>query len=465
MKSKHILYSLLTFLLISISYSCNSNDSYTYGPTDSYSNAQIYTFSLSGNPISKEDTIKYPAIEKTFFHIDQKTEKIYNTDSLPYKINIKNLLPKFSFAGSETPSKTEIIYRSLPDSVAVLADGDSIDFSRNDVSIRVTAQNGASRKEYTIDLAIHQIDPDSIVWKQLPLSGTVAGDRRGKVLLKDNKFYRYFLSGGTITLQTANKNNINPLVWTTETLSGLNNNIRLDDIIISDGRFYAIDNAGKAYGSANGLTWATTGSSTPYVHRIIGILPGADISNDSILVVTRNGSDYYFEKTPDLKVFKQKTIINNITVFDKDKFMGLLNSDYSTLTYYDRSNLNSNLLSIIGTRTPNSGARNGWLFTFGANGLSVIKSGGEISTFDNEKDFSSFIYNKKFFALSDNAIYTSADWGRTWGTAPTGYSLVDGIKTSQYQSIIVDDEDFIWIFGEMNSQYALWRGRLNELIK
>lgn len=461
MKSKHILYSLLTFLLISISYSCNSNDSYTYGPTDSYSNAQIYKFSVSRALTTKNDTI----LSKTFFHIDQKSERIYNTDSLPYKMSIKNLLPKLSFASSETPSKTEVIYRNLPDSVVTLADGDSIDFSRNDVSLRITAQNGTSRKEYIVDMAVHQINPDSIVWKQIPLSGTIAGDRRGKVLLKENKFYRYFLSGGTITLQTASRNNINPLSWTTETLSGLNNNIRLDDIIISGGSFYAIDDAGKAYSSANGLTWASTGSSTPYVYRIIGILPGADITNDSILVVTRNGSDYYFEKTPDLKVFKQKTIINNLTVFDKDKFMGLLSSDYSSFTYYDRSNLNSNLLSVIGTKTPGSAKRNGWLFTFGTNGLNIIKSGGEISAFDNDKDFNGFIYNKEFFALSNNAIYTSVNWGNTWKKAPIGYSLVDEMKTSQYQSIIVDDEDFIWIFGEMNSQYVLWRGRLNKLIK
>jgi hypothetical protein len=464
MKLKHILYTLLTFLFISFLYSCNSNDTYSYGPIDYSADAQIYSFSLKGNPVNKTDTANYTVLKSTFFHIDPKTNQIYNTDSLPYRIRINYLTPSLSYSKDGTPSKAEVVYRNLPDSVVELADGDSIDFSRNDVSIRVTAENGTSSREYKVNLAIHQINPDSIAWKQTSLSGIISGNGKEKVLLKDSYFYRYFLSGGSLTLQTAEKTNANSLTWVNKTITGLNNSIRLNDITILDDTFYAIDSAGKAYSSSDGVDWDES-ASTIFVYRVIGILPEINAENDSLVVVTKEGSEYYLEKTKDFETFKRKTIINNTTVFDKDNFLKLLNTDYSSMTYYNRDNVNSNLLSIIGPRTSYLEARNGWILISNQNGLSIVKSGNEISSIDKSADFSAFIYDKKFFALSKDAVYTSVDWGKQWVKGTEGYSLANGMKTNPEQSIIVDENDFIWIFGRMNSQYVVWRGRLNSLIK
>lgn len=467
MKLKHISYILSVFLLIFFIYSCNDNDTYSYGSVDASADAQIYRFALKGTPRTKDDTLKYPAIAKTFFHIDQKTERIYNTDSLPYKINIGKLMATLAYSTDAAPSKTEIRYASLPDSIMELTEEDSIDFSRNDVLIKVTAQNGTTIKEYTVDLIIHQIDPDSVVWKQITSSNSPLGDanKKEKVVLKNNTFYRYFLTGGNLTLQTADVTSTTAITWSNQTITGLNNNIRLDDITVLNGNFYAVDNSGKAYSSSNGTNWDES-VSIPYVHRIIGILPEAKAENDSLLVVTKEGSDYYLEKTNDLKILKRKTIINNTTVFDKDNFMTLLdNFDYSSITHYNRDNQNSNILSLIGPRSPNKSLRNSWLFISDKKGLSVIKSGNEISTFKKEVDFNGFTYDDKFFAMSKDSIYVSNDWGKRWSKAPVGYSLAEEMKTSEDQSVIVDDKDFIWIFGKTGTQYAVWRGRLNRLIK
>lgn len=467
MKLKHISYILSVFLLIFFIYSCNDNDTYSYGSVDASADAQIYRFALKGTPRTKDDTLKYPAIQKTFFHINQKEGKIYNTDSLPYKINIGRLMATLTYSADAAPSKTEIRYASLPDSIMELTEEDSIDFSRNDVLIKVTAQNGTTVKEYTVDLIIHQIDPDSVVWKQITSLGSAVGDanKREKVVLRNNTFYRYFLTGGILYLQTASVLSGSPMPWYTSPIVGLNNNIRLDDITVMNGNFYAVDNSGKAYSSSSGDIWNES-VSIPYVHRIIGILPGAKAENDSLLVVTKEGSDYYLEKTNDLKTLKRKTIINNTTVFDKDKFMALLdNFDYSSLTHYNRDNLNSNILSLIGPRSSNISLRDSWLFISDKTGLSVIKSGNEISTFKKDVDFTGFTYDNKFFAMSKDSIYVSNDWGKQWSKAPVGYSLPDGMKTSEIQSVIVDDKDFIWVFGKMGTQYAVWRGRLNRLIK
>lgn len=467
MKLKHILYILSSVLFFSlILFSCNDSD-YSYGSVDYSADAQIYKFSLKGIPVTPDDTIKYPSIAKAFFHINQQESRIYNTDSLPYKINIKKLAPTITYSSAASPSKVEVIYRSLTDSTVTLKGdtSDSIDFSRNDVTIKVTAQNGTKVREYIVDLAIHKIDPDSMVWKKITYTSLSLSNGGEKVVLKDNTFYRYYLSGGTIALQTANRNNTNPLNWTTETVTGLSNNIRFDDITILNGKFCAIDRAGKAYSSEDGTNWDES-TSAPYVHRVIGILPELMVENDSLLVVTQVGSDYYFEKTNDLKAFKRKTIINSNTIFDYDKFVELLNiTDYSSLTYYNRNNSNSNLLSIIGPRSVTQKARNGWIFLSDKNGLSIAKSGTEISTLNNDASFSALVYDSKFLALNKDSVYISNDWGKRWAKAADGYNLADGMKTDKDQTIIVDDKDFIWIFGKMDTQYAIWRGRLNKLIK
>jgi len=465
MKLKHILYILSAVLLSFISYSCNDSTTNTYGSIDASADAQIYKFSLKGMPLTKDDTIKYPAIASTFFHINQQARTIYNTDSLPYKINIKKLAATIQYSSSANPSKVDVIYRNLTDSsITLTGENDSIDFSRNDVMIKVTAQDGATIKEYTVNLAIHKINPDSIVWKKITLANPTLSNGGEKVVLKENTFYRYYLAGSTLALQTANKNAIDPMSWNTQSITGLSNSIKFDDIIILNDNFYAIDNEGKAYSSENGIVWDES-TAAPHIHRIIGILPEATAENDSLLVVTKEGTEFYFEKTKDLKTFKRKTIINNSTIFDKDKFIGLLNSNYSSLTYYNRSNSNSNLLSLIGPRTANNNARNGWIFLSDRNGLSIAKSGTDISTLKNDASFSNFVYDDKFFALNKDSIYISNDWGKRWSKAPDAYSLPKGIVINDSQSTLVDDKDFIWIFGKMGTEYAVWRGRLNKLIK
>ena len=81
---------------------------------------------------------------------------------------------------------------------------------------------------------------------------------------------------------------------------------------------------------------------------------------------------------------------------------------------------------------------------------------------------SSFFYDNKLYVLAGNQFYISATWGDTWYKAPDGQMLDPDIEDRSGQSVIVDAENNIWIFGGIseNGTYLndVWKGRLNRLI-
>ena len=158
MKLKKFSYLLffVTFLLIALS-SCNDNTTTTTegGSAD----AQIYSFALSAIPVSSIDSVNYPIMAKTKFSIDQSKNLIYNIDSLPYKTKLKKFATTLTYS-SYGIAKLQLVY---PDSIAEWNGTDSINYTLNP-KIKVYAANGLDSREYTIDIRIHKIDPDTILW-------------------------------------------------------------------------------------------------------------------------------------------------------------------------------------------------------------------------------------------------------------------------------------------------------------
>ena len=66
-----------------------------------------------------------------------------------------------------------------------------------------------------------------------------------------------------------------------------------------------------------------------------------------------------------------------------------------------------------------------------------------------------------------NVFYTSPNYGVFWEKAGNKQSLPSSFTTRVNQSVSVDDDNFIWIFGgESANQTQLvdvWKGRINKL--
>lgn len=469
MKLIRIIYFLTSLFFIFFSYSCNDHTD-NYVSLNPSADSQIYGFSLKAIPISKADTANYAVLGKTQFVIDQIRQVIYNPDSLPFNTHLKKFAATVTFSDA-TPSKLEIIYEvNNNDSVVNWNGTDSIDFSKNNVSLKVTPSNGltASSSTYRIQLRVHRINPDMLVWKHVTSLSNAQPDNGEKIILQDGVFYRFYLSDGNVNLQTAKKGDITPL-WDNTLTTNLPNNTSIKNIVFFGNNFYAITQTGLSYFSADGKSWLSINNNTN-IQQIIGVIPEVSTAgkNGSLLLVLNDGADYFLACSKDLNSFDKKTKIESSALYDYETFLELIKTDFFSWTRYDNVNPNSNYLSFIAVDGRNKKLWS-WLFASIGSDIIVTKNCEKYDPFNNKADLTSsfiFRYDDKYNALNNDSLYLSKDGAKSWSKSPKGLSLDSGIKTKYVRSVIVDEDNFIWVFTRNDpSTYGVWKGRLNRLIK
>ncbi|NDV94674.1 hypothetical protein D0T84_07040 [Dysgonomonas sp. 521] len=457
MKLKQI--SQLLFAIFSIVTLGSCNDDSTTTTVGASADAQIYAFKLSATAVNAIDSVNYPIMAKTKFSIDQFRTLIYNPDSLPYKTKLKKFAASITYSSSGT-YKLQLVY---PDSIADWNGTDSIDFSTNP-KIRVTAANGINTREYTINIRVHKVDPDTLIWNNIGSQPTTVGKQ--KTLLKDATFHTFSIDAdGKLYLYKAAKSNT--LTWAKQAVAtGLTaSSIDLGSITLFDNTFYAISNTKQAYSSTDGISWAALNDN---VHAIFGILPAANASDDSLLVATKVDGKYYFATTVDMK---DLNVVENISSDPlSNEIVGdFPASGFSSVTIYNRTNVNANMLTITGGNDFNGNSTNlTWSLRAGENKLEVISNQNN-KLFSANMGISTFLYDGYLFALTKNVLYKTTSAGAKWVVAPSKEALDSNVPKAYGQSIIVDEENYIWIFGGMSSSGSIpvrqiWRGRLNHLI-
>lgn len=452
MKLKQITKLLFAILIVYGLSSCNS-DSTDYTATSASSDAQIYSFKISAKPYTKEDTINYPIMANTRFSIDQFKASIYNTDSLPYKTTLRNVYASVGF-GSSSPSKLQVIY---PDSIVDWNGTDSLDFSTVP-KIKVTAADGSASIEYSIDVRIHKVDPDTLTWSEIKTLEQASSIKKQKTLLIDNKtFYTFSIdTDNKLYLHSADKATAyKPRV----AISGLDaNKIRLESITYFNNQFYAVDTDNKAYSAdKNGLVW---NKNQDNIVNIVGILPATNSANDILLVIAKSADDLYLARTSDMNnlVYEKNPINENFPTVD-----------FTSATNYDRTNINSSILAVTGGKDQNNTISNlTWSVQLDDNNAIRVISNQRHSVFAGTKGIVTFLYDSYLYALVNNQFYKSASYGSKWTTAPNKEVLDSKIPKASQQSVIVDEDNYIWIFGGIKdtggaSVQSVWRGRLNKL--
>jgi len=475
MNLKHITCFLLSVLL---AYSCfDDNDSnYTIDP--SY-DAQLYSFTLVGvhdktiqdSTLRAQDSLRFVALKNTTFAIDQINNQIYNPDSLPYGTNPGTLKATVSY--NSTYGIGFIKIRTMvKKSNGVMADtiyywntNDSISFAYKPMIFTVAARDTLYQKAYNIDLRIHQIDPDTILWEQqtdLPRYTS-----KQKVLMHDNKFYYYVIDAGAAYLYTADVYGT-PFAWESRAISGLPSNISQADMTLFKGNFLAVTDDGDSYISTDGMSWRQQNNST-VLNSIFGILPGSSASEDMLLVSYQEGGNYRFGTTTDLSEINP---VNNIsgyvgTIIGNDFPV----TGFTSVAGTDRG-FNGRQLVIIGGSNKNSEELNStWLVRKSASGLEVTSA--TYNDYFKGNGLSSFSYDDKLYTFASDKFYISATWGIRWEEASNKQCLHPDFEASKGQSILIDDENYIWIFGGIHADSQntpvplnnVWRGRLNKLIK
>lgn len=458
MKLKHIsIFFLVGIILTGAFASCNSSDSESVSSSLS-ADAQIYTFSAKSTPRTPADTINYPFLAKSRFAIDQANHVIYNLDSLPYLFDTKKIAATINFS-SATPSATQVVYPE--DSIVDWTSAtDSIDFMLYpdakkvpQVKFKVTAANGSTSITYTIKLLIHQVDPDSIIWKKeadLPQAG------QNKSLFVNGTLYAFVNNGGTISLSKSSNQNIS---WTSTSVTGLPNSA-FSTINYHKGNFYAT-NGTNAYKSANGSVW-TTVSANP--GKIVGLLPKAETGRDSVfLLVRRAGADIYLDLASD---FSTNIVSKKENDFPVEGF---------SVVYHEKSR---SLLVTGGKKSNGQWSNSTWYIEYRDGEIKTLahEDINNLIPFEGTEGLVSFLYNDRLYVWAKEKLGSfklfSSKKGEFWKweeeTPAKQYFDVAADKVTG-QAIVVDDKNYIWTFGgainaSTNSR-QVWRGRINSLNK
>lgn len=468
MKLKYIAFIFTIVTSVWFITSCNS-DTVSYSEGGGSNDAMIYSFSLKGKMTNALDSATYPTLGKTVFAINQvfagpNYGLIYNPDSLPYQTKLTKFLPTISFA-SNTASTLEVVY---PDSTVTWKAEDSIDFSQSPIEFKVTSPGGES-KTYAIKLNVHKIDPDTIDWEGGDDKPTWNISKVGavgqRIVINKNNVYLFtLLSGGGMNVYNSDRTYV---AWTGQSTDLPSVNYKLESLTIFNNTFYIVDLAGNAYKSTNAINWIKT-NNTKNIYNILGVLPESTATKDSVLVMTKDGTKYYWGKTVDLN-----------TVVDVDTIKGFspntitsdfLATGYSSMTNYDRTTASQNLLFVAGGRTFDGKlVADTWGISAGRNYImeaTPAKYENNNKMFDIAEDFKMFLYDKSLYALTNDTLYISK-WGSGWSKAPQKQALNAKMKTVKDMSVTVDEYNYIWIVGDMTggSVYNVWRGRLNRLRK
>ena len=468
MNIKYITYLFSSLFFTFLLMSCNDdNTTTTYG--SSSKDAQIYSFAMSAPTPKRSDSLEqvkqneiFAIVNKTKFAIDQVGEIIYNPDSLPYGTELEKVLLTPTFNSTYGVSKVTLF---TPDSVGGYDWNltDSVFVKKAPLSIRVISQAGVP-KDYKLDIRIHKIDPDTILWNKMTSYPAAIGESK-TILLKSGTptFFTYTVVSGAAKLYTSPSSAIS---WTQKTLNGLPATIKIKSITVYNDVFYAVDKDGKSYKSADGVSWAKQ-TPSEVVESIIGVLPEVNRTDDQLLVTYKDAGKYYFGKTKDLISVAPVSYLS-ISPSDNELPSNFPLNEGNAYTNYSSSTNDRVLIVTCGIDKTGAKDLSGtWVIKNLSEGLELSPSQQDSVMFAG-KGVSLFPYNKQMYTLILNQFFISSTWGQKWNVAASKQMLSKEISRRKDQTVIIDDQNYIWIFGGVseNGTYLndVWRGRLNSLI-
>lgn len=439
---------IVSLLLMSVAVSsCLDSDDNSY---DLSSDATIRAFGL--------DTITKGVYCK--FQIDQVRNIVFNIDSLP--VGSEKRLSRILV---DTLQVTGWVTAGLNDTLFNM--NDSVDLS-SPIKLKVHAADRISVREYTIQVNVHQQDPDSLVWVNMEkpfADAPVAGKQKSVILNEDLYIY-------TSPTTAYHSSIAQPwtLQWTQVSVSGLPEDAKISSIVNFNDQLYVTAESGKAYSSANGENWQELDMQGLQMVTFIAGIPGDEVTGNKRAlagIFTEEGKNYFCKKNIDETEWsKGQEIPGNFPLED------IYATVQTIATGYKRA-------IIAGTTQEATKATIPWFSE--DEGLNWVNMQNDVVPCPAMKNPSIMFYGNVFYIFGGEfeAIYSSLT-GIAWYETekkfmlPTNKIEVPGTgddeSTITYEgifkgkgdySLAIDKNNYIWIV--WNEDCSVWRGRLNKL--
>ncbi len=255
---KKVAIFIISGIVMAGMMSCN-HDSNTITIPEASSEVLVTAFSLKAN-----DSI-LSSLDSVYFSIDLNSARVYNADSLPKGTDISQLGVNISVG---YVSKTQLLYKTIFNNDTVVdydeESTEKINFANGPVTLRLTAVNGIDKRDYLIQVNVHTIVSDSLMWMpgaRRDLPTTLETPVAQKTVRTTSKFVCMTSKDGEFVVATADS----PYgEWSMQNVE-MSFNPDIDELAALDEKLYILSDAGDLYESTDyGVTW--TDCSTVWYH-------------------------------------------------------------------------------------------------------------------------------------------------------------------------------------------------------
>ena len=441
---KPIAFVVMSALALTFLASCGDDNKSSELSSDCAINAIVlgnlsriyHTYLDNGKDTSYSITVPGAAYP---LHIDQINRRIFNSDSLPVGTAVNKVyFTTFSADGI-------VSYRLESGKDTLYSTKDTLDFTSPRI-FTIFASDGSGSRSYTIDIKIHNADPDAYSWVAAsPADNDVAKLESMRMIAKDGQLYLWGSKNGTNVVMTR-KTGEGVALWTKKDISGTDG-LQTKSINLFNGKFVAISESGLEE-SENGADWTETATS---------LVPDRILAADEELYITVSGKIY---SSSDLKSWKEEKADNSTA------FLPTENIYSAVLPAVNNPNIEN--IVCVGYL---DGKTETWKKEMNKvypedNAWSYYPTTEETPrTLPYLKGFNMMKYDGKLFCAGINGdtvnVYTSTDGARAWKKVkvPTMVPAQTGKPTEIFMT--PDDDNHIWLV--CSGTGMLWKGYLNRL--
>lgn len=435
-----IITSFLTMSVV-ISSCLDSDTNLEYS-----SDATIRAFAL--------DTVRGVDYE---FTIDQLQRIIYNRDSMPLgadtiidSIKIKTLDVNWAVTtgAKDTTLNIDNYQNLLP---AMNKSGEE------GIKLKVHAADAVTTRLYTLQIRVHQQDPDTLVWHDMQKSSAIfdtkVNNGTQKAIVFNNELWIY------TSYNNAYKTSVEEgrYAWSTAiAVAGLPEDTQLKSLKAFGNKLYLVTASGDVYTTTNGAQWLRSGTLSQDIVTLVATMDASEASHTQATLIgiqkdQESGINYFCTTTDEATWTRGEQVPEGFPTEN------IYHTSLPTAN-------GTNKIVIMGEQAVNQKATIPWFTTNGKGWASLENNAYDSHCPGMHNPFLAYYGDKLYsFGGKFDAIYGSVT-GIEWRKTEKKFLLPAEFKDKGNYTATIDNNHFIWIiFGGNGTKNEVWRGRLNRL--
>lgn len=443
-------------ILAALFVGCDKNGNNTSVETSSEARVSTFTF--------YKDTANIGLTEAVYkIEHSADTGLIYNQDSLRFGTCLDSVVPYVTYKA--TPGA---VYFVLLDTLITSTGSDTMNLNQNPVYLHVVASDMTSDMWYRIKLSVHQVDPDLYVWKELKSEifaqqhcETKAFWMQGKLVL--------LVNNGLSTQVYASKDGSE---WeqVAKSVAQLPTPCNVREMLLhNDTLYYASKQA--LYYSSDALHWSQVDYSAADYEFVSMLLSYNDAA---WAILQEKSSEKLMLATVDAEgVSVMKAVDGLVEGYLPSNFPI---SDFAALAFESSSERPRAMVvggraingEVVNTRWNLEYVKSNTAKPYRLKDFSISQpsfssiTGASIIQYDNQLLMFGGIDND--LEWRSDMLYSDDEGMHWYAPDTTKNKLPESYKTRQYQSVVVDDAQHIYIIGGETSNESLsdvYRGKRN----